>query len=276
VDEELEVWSQLTWIVRKWYLIVAFGLLGALLGYGLSLRNPPVYEACAVLSVGLNYDLTEHLAQYEKDLALGKIEGVVKADDVLEAAATALNKKMGDVSVPVSLQLMRKTVRLEQKGSRWELIASGRDPELMAEIANRWAEAAEHALREAYNHALQAKDLEAQLTRNEQILELLRMTETDGSAGNRQIQYLEGVVQDLSETLQGELNMARGMATFVSFEWSQQAEIPDQPSTRSRGEQILAGNLLGLIVGIIAVVITGAYKRRFSSLARDSNGVGLN
>jgi capsular polysaccharide biosynthesis protein len=262
VDEELEVLSLLALIIRKWYLLLLFGLIGALLGYGLSFMNPPIYEAKAILSIGLNFDQTGSLHQYEEDLALGKVAGVVLSDDVMETAAATLTEQVAKNFGTTSLQEFRSATGLEQKGSRWELIASSQDPTLAVAMANSWAEASEHALQEAYHHALSAKNIQVELYGHQQDLQQIRTDPTDHPNSSEHIKYLEEVIQDLTEELQGELELARGLATFISFEWSQRADIPDRPSTRSRGGQILAGNLLGLTMGVIVVLMIGANKRR--------------
>lgn len=262
VERELEIRSLLGAISQRWYLVVVFGLLGALIGYGNSLKNQDVYEATAVMSIGLNFDQPVPYYQYEEDLALGKVAGVVSSDDVLEAAINAFNQQLNIESDQLSVQEFRSKIRLERKGSRWEFIVSGQDSELAAAMADSWAEAAERALWEAYGHALRAKDLQLQLVNIQAELAELRADPTTGEEGVERIQALENITSDLDTRLPEELKLGRGLTTFVSFEWSQRAMVPNQPVTRTRGGQILAGNLLGIVIGSIVAFLSAMYSRQ--------------
>lgn len=262
MERELEVRGLLEAIFQHWYLTVVFGLLGALFGYGLSLKNQPVFEATAVMSIGLNFDQTTPLSQYEEDFALGKVAGVVSSDDVLEASIDAFYQQLNIESEQLSVQDFRSMIRLEQKSSRWEFVVSRQDPELAAVIADSWAEAAEKALWEAYGHALRAKDLQLQLVNIQAELADIRTDLDVGEEGIERIQTLEDLTEELEIRLQEELELGRGLTTFVSFEWSERAMVPKRPVIRSRGGQILAGNLLGIAIGTFMAFLSAVLSHR--------------
>ncbi|OGO15692.1 MAG: hypothetical protein A2Z14_06565 [Chloroflexi bacterium RBG_16_48_8] len=262
MEKDLEVRSQVTLIVRRWYIVVLFGLLGALAGYGLSFVNPPIYRTHSVFAMGLNFDMTTPLSQYEEDFALGKVAGVVLSDDVIAKAIFILTQREDTVNDELILEDFKSKILLEQKGSRWELNVFGEDPELIAAMANSWAEAAEDSLWDAYAHALQANSLKYQLESINKELRFLK-TEDDRNPQNRsRIEDLEKLISEMDTQIQVELELGRGLTTFLSFEWTEQAMVPQGPATRSRGGQILAGNLLGITMGSLMIILFRSIKNK--------------
>ncbi len=255
MEEELEIKSLASSIVRRWYIIVLFGLLGALAGYGLSFLNPPIYRTHSIFAIGLNFDMTTPLSQYEEDFALGKVAGVVLSDEVIAKAIFILAQQGNELNGELALQDFKRGMLLEQKGSRWELNVFGENPELIAAMANSWAEAAEDSLWDAYFHALRAKSLNLQLILTVMELGILKRYDLSDVQNIVRIQQLQKRTFDLETQLQNELKLGRGLTTFVSFEWTEQAMVPQRPTTRSRGGQILAGNLLGITVGSLMIIL---------------------
>ena len=71
MEGDLSLADALESIIRRWYVVAMAGIVGGVAGLLYSLAQPPVFDAFAVLTVALNFDLTQPLSQYDKDLAQG-------------------------------------------------------------------------------------------------------------------------------------------------------------------------------------------------------------
>lgn len=257
MEGDLKLADALERIIRRWYVVAMAGIIGGVVGLLYSLAQPPVFDAFAVLTVALNFDLTQPLTQYEEDLAQGKVAGVVSADAIWEQA-------LRDVGIEGELSSEDREVRgpvlnhwIARKGTRWEFSVSSHDPAMAARVANAWASRGDARLAETQGHAFEAMGLQVRL---DQLLSELAALEGDPSAGAERIEHLEQVIIQLQSRIQYELDEAQGVATFVSYDFTHEAVGPGAPASRGRGQIVLAGTALGVLSGI-ALVVVGLPKR---------------
>ena len=238
-------------IVGRWYVVAASGILGGILGLIYSLSQPPLYDAYAVISVALNFDQTQPLSQYDADLALGKVAGVVSANALWKRAlaeAGILNHAAGGSPGNADSTLRRWLAR---KVTQWEFTVSSYDPELSAQAANAWAMAAQERLTEARMHAFEAKKLQVQL---DQVLPEIAELQSDSgndAQGQELIERLEELADRLQASLQEELGAAEGVVSFATFDLTEEAIPPTSPAVRGRGQLLLVGSTLGMLFGIV-------------------------
>lgn len=254
--EGYDIWQVIEHIGRTWYVLIILGLAGALIGYLAACNNPPLYEATSVLSVGLNFDQTPHLSQYEEDFALGKLASVVIGDDVFAVVLQRYGQETQFNDLPLDVADLRGLVVMERKGSRWELKVRGQHPEHLAWLANTWAEAGQSAYQEAFLHAVQALDLQSQ--RQGLNAEIVQLTSAESISLTEQaaLDEIETRLMQLDEEFVSEMAQARGVTTYLSLEWTEQAFMDDKPLVGAHGTFILVGNLIGIIVGLSILLIT--------------------
>ena len=123
---------------------------------------------------------------------------------------------------------------------------------MAARVANAWASRGEARLAENQAHAFEATSLQVRL---DQLLNDLAALEGDPSAGAERIELLEQVTHQLQLRIQRELEEAQGVVTFVSFDFTHEAVVPEGPAVRGRGQIMLAGTALGTLLGIALVVV---------------------
>ncbi len=251
-------------VIRFWPVMVVAGLMGAFLGYVLSQSMPPLYEAKAILSFGLNYDREPPLRQREQDLAEGKVAGFVASDEILQAALDELagsDRQSSEKTLP-TLEELKSQVQLVRKISHWELFVVNQNPGLAAELANAWSSSAERGLWDAYTHALRAETLQTQLDQIQIELVELEVNPYPSLDDEQSIKKLLVKTERLQSQLQNELDLSHGVVSFVSFEITNLASVPVDPSTRGVGSLVFAGNMLGFLAGIfLALVIRFLPKR---------------
>lgn len=249
--DEIKPWDILFQVIHSWLIVFVFGILGALLGYGFSLRNPPLYEAMAVMSFGLNFDREPPFRQREQDLAEGKIVGYLSSDEVLQTALDNFVPPLSTNNHITSISEFKSQIRLVRRISQWELTVTNQDPYLAAELANAWAVSAERNFWEAYAHALRAVDLQTQLDQIQSELANLKAESSQDPNIKESIKQLEDVSADLESELQTDLTLSHGVVSFISFEFTNRASVPAEPVTHGVGSIILSGNLLGILAGLI-------------------------
>lgn len=240
-------------VVGRWYVVAASGILGGTLGLIYSLSQPPLYDSYAVLSVALNFDQTQPLGQYDEDLALGKVASVVSANALWELSLTEagiLNHAAGGSPEYTDLTVRRWLAR---KGTRWELTVSSYDPAFSAQAANAWAVAAQARLTEARLHAFAAKNLQVQLDQVLPVIAELQSGSGNDAQGQEEIERLEELADRLQASFQEELGAAQGVVSFASFDLTEEAIPPSSPEVRGRGQLVLVGSTLGMLLGIVIV-----------------------
>ena len=260
---DLRLTPALERVIQRWYIVAAAGVIGGIAGLLFSLSRPPVYDAFAVLTVGFNFDLTQPLTQYDSDLALHRVASVVVEgslwERVLKDAGIQAELKSGSPGAGEPYM----SHWLARKGTRWEFTVSSRNPELSARAANAWASIGEATLTETLIHAFEAKSTQLQL--NEVLTELGR-AQADSSSPIDQIEHLEKVANELQARLQVELEAAQGVASFVSFNLTEEALPLGKPATRGRGQIVLAGTSIGILFGIVATIVVGPTRTRERSV----------
>jgi hypothetical protein len=216
--------------------------------------------------VALNFDQTQPLSQYDEDLALGKVASVVSANALRERALTEAG--ILDHAAGESPGIGDSTLRtwLARKGTRWEFTASSYDPEISAQAANAWAVAANAKLTEARIHAFETKNLQVQLDQvHREIAELQSGYGTD-KQGKEKIGRLEELADRLQSSFLEELDAAEGVVSFTTFDFTEEAIPPTSPAVRGRGQLVLAGSTLGMLLGIILTAAIRPISGKVSSL----------
>lgn len=123
-------------LLKRWWLLLLALLLGGALGYGISLRQTPIYEASTSLLVGFsmqasNLDRTD--LQTGQQLAI-TYSNIVRRQPVLQGAINALHLDM-------SWQTLRSNVKVSviDQTQLLEISAAATSPELAEQIAGEVA-----------------------------------------------------------------------------------------------------------------------------------------
>ena len=234
-------------LLRRWPWVFLAGVLGGLLGLGVSWLMPPVYEAVAVVGVGVDPGRALPMDDEARRLALERVREVFLADTTLEAVRVGAG---ADVAAEfTTVNQLRDTLRLSEVDAGWELGVRSPFPERAASLANLWSEVAVRALHEAGRHAWAAAELQAKW-----YIVGCRLVPGTGQPATAVWECKErpenyDPEQALSE-IQAEAVLSRGILPGMSFAALQRAEPPASPLTTSRALLGMAGCLAGLLAGV--------------------------
>ncbi len=233
--------------LRRWPLIILLGSIGALAGLVFSLLRSPVYQAEALLGININYGITESLALVVEDRALSRLGTLVLADSTLERLMDSLPAETKDERNWKSPGDIREDLRLDKRLATWALVVMDTDPEFAAFVAQNWAEATLEIFDEANEHAWRA----VRLLSGSFIIDCEeRIEEGEGAQFWDCRAFPQGAsAEELSEEFEREVALSHGVLPNISYELLQGASPPEEPILWQRAWLILAGTLLGIVLG---------------------------
>ena len=236
-------------LLRRWPWVFLAGVLGGLLGLGVSWLMPPVYEAVAVVGVGVDPGRALPMDDETLRLALERVREVFLADTTLEAVRLGAGEEVAAEFSTVNR--LRDTLRLSEVNAGWELGVRSALPDRAATLANLWSEVSVQALQEAQRHAWAAAELQAKW-----YIVGCRLVPAPGQPAAALWECKDRLEDYDPEQALGEIQteavLSRGVLPSMSFAALQQAEPPASPLTTSRALLGLAGCLAGVLGGVVA------------------------
>ncbi len=251
-DEPVDSRDLLLRLMRRWpWLLIAI-IVGGALGLGAATLYEPVYESVAVVGVGIDYGRTLPLDDQALRHAFDRAREVFLDDETLELmwAAGAQGAQ------PVSANEVRESLRLSEIGGGWELGVRAASPVAAARLANAWAATSLEALRSAAGHAWRAADLQSKWYITGCDLQPAA-TQAAWACSTAPEEY--DPEQALS-AIEEEAVLSRGILPSMSFSMLQEATPPGDPLSGSRGMSVLAGLIVGGVVGM-TVALTWRPRR---------------
>lgn len=238
-------------LLLRWPWLLLGGVLGACVGLGVSYFRPPVYEAVAVIAIGIDYGRTEPLPLLVEDRALDRVWAYLTSDETLSQVGQELASSLGESDDWTSPASLREHLRLDDKLSRWEFVGIHRDPEAAQTLANTWARVALARLDEASYHAWRAAMLQGDK------FQVGCFAESSGPLGEVLTRCLTDGVDiaeaDLAE-LQNEIRASHGILPILQYELVSEAALPTRPVVWGRASLVLAGAWLGLLLAAGSVL----------------------
>ena len=138
---------------HRWPTLIAYFLIGCLVGWGGSFIYPPSYRATNSLYVGLNpyraFDDTTFLALANPDYTnlddynnwqMSQLNAAIYLDEIIQSTLDRLQEQDGAWR-SVDLAHLRKMLRAEWRtAGEWNLTAEDRQPDLAVQAAQTWGE----------------------------------------------------------------------------------------------------------------------------------------
>lgn len=127
-------------LFRYWWLMAASLVLGASAAYIFHHANPPLYEATTTIMATIDLEIfpfenvREDLIQYNEDMALGTVEGVLRSPEVTQALFNASQAQ----GIPLDAIILAKASTIERKHAIWEVRFRDADPVVAQTVVNLW------------------------------------------------------------------------------------------------------------------------------------------
>jgi len=243
--------DMLTRLIRRWPWLLLAACGGGVLGLGLSRLLPPLYEAQAVVGVGIDYGRTLPLDEDVTRLSFDRVRGVLLSDATLRTVMVSAGLAAeGD---PAAVNPFRDTLRLSEVGGGWELAVRHASPETAARVANLWSDASLEALQAAAAHAWRAAELQAKWYTVGCRLEPVA-TPSPGAAWSCSAAPDDYDPEQALTEIEHEAVLSLGVLPAMSFSALRSAEAPLEPLAGARGTLALAGCLACSALALVAAL----------------------
>ena len=235
-------------LIRRWPWLLAAVCLGGLLGLGISGLLSPVYEAVAVVGVGVDYGRTLPLDEEAMRHALDRAREVFLADETLEAVMGPDGQAEDQFE---SVYALRETLRLSEIDGGGELGVRSGSAEEAARLANVWASVSLEEFQAAVAHAWRAADLQSKwYIAGCELRPAVAPSEL--AVWSCSTAFEEYDPEQALTEIEQEAVLSRGILPSMSFSMLQDAEVPDGSLTSSRTLCVLSGLLVGIVAGLMA------------------------
>ena len=232
--------------LKNWPLIMLLGVIGAVIGFGISILLPSRYEAAASIAVSVDYGRIEGIDLVTEERILDRVRQLMLSDETFSQVKEEVIIKHGLSDDWDTLDKFRKNFRLDARLSKWEMIGIHTDPEIAALFANIWQEVNLTRLDEAMDHAWKAQSLQGVKF---DIACVLLLTGEEDDSLYRCVTVGPDMSSEVVEKLRHEIDQSHGIIPVIQYEPIQRASSPDRPVLWSRGLLIFFGGMVGFIIG---------------------------
>jgi hypothetical protein len=246
-DQEFSPSNSAKRVLSRWWMVVIFMVLGGLVGLLFHLFFPPVYEARAVITVNMEFQLRE-LTQIEADTAFNAASAIITSQPVMNRVIAAAQEK-GDTVTP---SRFLSDFYLEARQSIWELSVRDRDPNAAADLTNIWAQISTDALNSALTHALQADQVRTQIAGLENCLAgtIPQTASVQLDCKGYSNQIIEKMLEDQTTALVTEKKSSLGIISIMTMSLTDPAIVPHSPIQYGQAGIVLAGAFIGLFISL--------------------------
>ena len=233
-------------VVKRWTWVVAAGLAAGLLGLLASLFRPPLYEASAVLGIGIDRNRADVPDDITVRQAFDRVRGLLLADDTLEKAILLGAEGEQAAALPETGTELRRRIRLAEEPEGWELIVVSRNGAEAERTAQAWAEVSLSGLESASLHAIRAAEWQNVLYEASCSL----APSASGQARWRcKSAPREGDPEALPPSILAEVEASRGVLPALTYSLLRGSTGTSHPVVWGRGTLILGAAIVGLVVG---------------------------
>lgn len=247
--------------IRFWWFLFLLIIAGGLAGWLIHSTRPAVYEAVAGIPASIDLVRTGPLTQFEEDVALNAIQGVLLSSNLLDRVVSAA----ADEGITTSANALKRAATLERKVNVWEVRVRDTDPRRAEQLANVWVKQGHALLLDGYQHSLQAEQWQRVLNSLETCLGQSAGGEPTGVVCSHiSMASIQAELDSAGKTYQQERAASLGLFPGLTIGPVSQAVIPQKPALYGRNQLVLAGCLIGLVAGawLIQIGIPARWWKR--------------
>jgi hypothetical protein len=248
-------------ILSSWWWILAFMLLGALGGWIFTRLQPVMYEARASINFRVDFVRTGAISDVREDALLSWPEDIFYSTEVVDQVISFASQR-GSTITP---QLFREMSSLERQNTRWAMVVRSQSADEAEMMVNDWAVASESVIKDALAHSVVVDLLRRY---QDGLVSCLEQTSLVTACPFSSIADLQDELSQSTARIENEEKSARGASSAIQMVGIQASEGPPKPVLYIHNQVILAGALLGGLIGIVFIETKGSIRRRSARIAK--------
>ncbi len=237
-------------LMKFWWVVVALMILGGGVGLFITRLQPPIYESSATISTAIDYAFLSRLDDWEEDQIFQSVGDIIVStsvlDKVLENAAVD--------GTPLSQAEIAANFSADRQDTRWVIRVRNADPKLAQKWAQLWSQEAISALSNLRKNAVVSVTVQSSL--NSLVNCLQDKVVADASSAlcpNEDPIQLKAQIATLANDPDLKQVWNSLALLHTSFELTNDANLPSAPVLFGRNISVLAGALIGLLLGVVLV-----------------------
>ncbi len=249
--------------LHLWWAIAGCMLLGGIAAWVFSLSHSPIYEATALYQVTLDQQqLATRLGLDPSQLPLdfttqnnylAPAESIFYLPQVVDKLVADANAQ--GIALTSKDFFSTNMFYMDRKGSLWIASVRRTNPNEAARLVNLWVTEADALLRVVQPHEARALALQAQRSLIQKCFAGNDFTQANQCAGTAigSSAELDTTLNDLEKQIIAEHQAGMGIDPALQYSFSRPASPPLEPVLYNKSLLILAGAVIGLLIGILLV-----------------------
>ena len=243
--------ESLTKSIHYWWIIVILMILGSIGGDIIFRLNPPIYEATAQLEISIDFTRTGRLTELERDQAILTVIYHINSKQVLDEVAARADAEDIHFETGKFIELTAN----ERKSNIWFLRVRHQNPSSAARLADIWAEVSIQRLDTLFPHALLAESQQRYLDSLTGCLEqMVPISPAYNTCGNETMESLQEKISQIGAIIYQEKKSSGGIIPGIIYQPGDPASVPVKPIQNQHGTLLLAGMMIGFLIGIGVVL----------------------
>lgn len=237
-------------VLRRWWLLAIITIAGGLLGLVVNTLRPQPYEAGFRFLTAIEVSNSGELTQYQEDITYEAVGALLLSPTLKEAVI----QQAGLEGIALQADYLNQNATAERRLATWQVRVRHSDAHSAETIASIWLRLATSEIQLAYVKAVEADGLERYLESMENCLARASVTSpTYGLCSQANLDQVQAEIKNTGKQLAEARLSSRGLSSSLSIDQAEADLIPAHAVSDQRGQQVMAGALVGFIIGLWAL-----------------------
>jgi len=243
--------------LRRWWLLTLLTIAGGLAGLVFNALRPQPYEAGFRIATSIDVASSGELNQYQEDITYEAVGALLFSPSLQEQVIMVAGRS----GTPLPADYLGRNATVERRLATWQVRVRHSDPQAAEAIAAVWLRLASEEMRRAYAQAVDADGLERYLESMEGCLARAAVSPPSfGLCSQTSLAQIQAEIQKTGGLLSAARLSSRGLSSSLAIDQAESDLLPARAVSDQRGQMVLAGALVGFVVGLWALQVD--FRRR--------------
>ena len=237
-------------VLRRWWLLALLTIAGGALGLTLNTLRPQPYESGFRLLTAIEVANSGELTQYQEDITYEAVGALLLSPSLKEAVI----QQAGLEGIALPVNYLNQNAVGERRLATWQVRVRHSNPQSADAITAIWLRLATAEIQRAYAKAVEADGLQRYLESMENCLARASVASpSSGQCSQANLDQIQAEIQKTGQQLTEARLSSRGLSSSLSIDQAEADLIPARAVSDQRGQQVLAGALVGFLIGLWAL-----------------------